>query len=239
VIHDLMGIVAGESIVGEQRISVEGRSRFDVLANLSLKDGLLATGDYRSADLPTAFEDADNSSLVFGSGSGDATLAFGDMHVASLATDESLIDFYAVAAGANQLHHGAVLHRLANPMQHEPGRLLSDAQGAGDLTGTNSIFRAGNNPDSGEPLFKSQRRVFKDGSNLCSKLPFRMSTLALKLSLILKPRHVSAPASRARNAIRPTMRDHIAKAILGVCEVNDGFLKSLWAAHELRIELLS
>jgi len=40
VVHDLMGIVAGESVIAEQEVGVERRSRFDVLADLRLEDML-------------------------------------------------------------------------------------------------------------------------------------------------------------------------------------------------------
>ena len=42
MIHNLVGVVGSQSFVGEQRIRVESRTRFDMLSDLRLQGGFLA-----------------------------------------------------------------------------------------------------------------------------------------------------------------------------------------------------
>lgn len=134
-----------------------------------------------------------------------------------------------------ELHHGAACHGLANPMEHEPCGLLSDAERAGNLARANAILRSGDEPHGREPLLKAQWRVFKDGSDLAGKLALRVAALALPLFLIRQIGDILAATGRAFDTLWPAVRDHIGEAIVCVSEVNYGFLKCLWRSHVLRI----
>jgi hypothetical protein len=61
--------------------------------------------------------------------------------------------------------------------------------------------------------------------------------LALPLVLLREERNILAPAGRAgHDAIAPAMICHKSKAVIGIREVNDGFLKSLRRFHCFRME---
>ena len=65
VIDDLMGIVAGESLIREQGIGVESRASFYMLPNLGLQYAFLAARDDNSADLAATFKQSHHSGFVF------------------------------------------------------------------------------------------------------------------------------------------------------------------------------
>jgi len=120
-------------------------------------------------------------------------------------------------------------------MKHEPCGLLSDAEGTGQLAGANAVLCSANDPDSGKPLFQSERGILEDGSNLSGELPFGVGALALPLLLTRQPSNISAATSGASDPIGPAVSDHIADAIVGISEVNHGFLEGTWRFHVLRI----
>jgi hypothetical protein len=120
-------------------------------------------------------------------------------------------------------------------VKHEPCGFLSHIQGAGISHAADAVLRSNDQPHCRKPLFKAKRRILEDGSHLGRKLAFRMGALALPLPLTGKPSNILPPASGANNAIRPAMGDHVGNAVIGIGEVNDGFLKCLWRSHVLRI----
>ncbi|HUV97386.1 MAG TPA: hypothetical protein VMV98_07935, partial [Acidobacteriaceae bacterium] len=120
--------------------------------------------------------------------------------------------------------HGTVLHGKPDAIQHEPSGFLSDAKRAGNLAGANTILRAGNNPDGGKPLIQAKRRVFEYSPNLRGELTPSMTALALPFLLGGEIGHIGTAASGANDTRRPAMRDHVPKAVIGIREVNDGFL---------------
>jgi hypothetical protein len=124
-------------------------------------------------------------------------------------------------------------------MEHEPCSLLSDSKGPCNLTRANTILSGGNDPDSGEPSLKPEWGVFKDGSYLGGKLPLYMGALALPFLLVRQIVNILAATGRALHALRPAMLNHVGKAIVRVCEVNDSFLECLRGFHVLKIEELS
>ena len=239
VIDDLVGIVAGESFIREQEVSVEGGTRFDVLADLSLKDGLSAALDDHGTDLSATLKDAHDSHLVFSASAGDAALTNAQVHVASLAADEGLVRFNLRPAFAAQFHQGTALHGETNTVEHEPRSGLSDAKATGKFAGRYAVLAVSNNPNRRKPLLKAERRVLKNGSNLGGELTLSVSALALPFLLVRKPRDITSSASGADDAVGPNLRRHVGDALVGVGEVNDCFSKSGGAAHEARIGALS
>ena len=235
VIDNLVGIVAGEPFIAEEEVGVESRSRFDVLANLSLQDGLATALDNHSPYLAPALKDAHNGNLVFGASTSDTTLANAQVHVASLAADEGLIRFNLRPTLAAQLHQGTALHCETDAVEHEPCRLLSDAQSPSEFTGANAVLGGSNDPHSGKPLFKSEWRVLKDGAYLDAELLSGVLVLALPKTPSSNELHFLASAGGAGNPIRPALSRKGSKAVIGVCEVDDGFLKGGGGFHEPRI----
>ncbi len=193
-----------------------------------------AIRNHEGLNLSAALQQSHHGGLVSSAGSGDAALTLGDVHVAGFTADESLIGLNRTAVAA-QLHHGAVLHSLANPMKHEPRGFLSDSQRPRNLAGANAVLRSGDEPHGREPLFEAQGRVLEDGSNLGGELALRVAALTLPLLLVRQISSILAATGRAFDAIGPAMCSHVSQAIIRVCEVNDCFLEGLWRFHVLRI----
>ena len=199
----------------------------------------LPIGKDHGANLSAALKHSERHGLVSTAGLGDSASANVFVHVAGFATDETLVRF-DLATTTAQLQEGAALHRKANPVEHEPCGLLGDTQSAGDLAGTDAVLGSSDHPDGGKPLLKAKGRILEDGAHLGRKLALGMRALALPFALLRKPANVSASASRASDAIRPTVGNHVANAVIGIREVDDGFLKGAWCFHDvLRLGFLS
>ena len=84
----------------------------------------MRSADYSSANLSATFQSAEHDGFVFSASTSDAALLFVEMHVASLAADESFVNFDVTA----ELAEVFILHSQTNPMQHEPRGFLSDVQ---------------------------------------------------------------------------------------------------------------
>ena len=234
VIDNLMGVLRAESTVGHEGIGIECGASFDMLPHVALYCSSLTVGHHGGLDLSTAFQESHHSGLIASASPGDAALALANVHVAGLATDESLIDLNLSTVAA-QLREGTILHGLANTVQHEPCCLLGDAERPGNLAGANAVLGSDNEPNGREPSFKTKRRILKDGSHLRSELALCMATLALPLLLVRQIGNVLAATGRAFHAFGPAVGDHVGKAVISICEVDDGLLKCLWRSHVLRI----
>lgn len=239
MIDNLMGVLGGEPFVGEQRIGVEGGTGFDMLFDFGLESGSTAVRNDSGANFATTLQQPHDGGFVFGSGSSDAALANTQVHVPRLTADEGLVRFHFTAAVSAQLHHGTILEGQPDTVHHEPCRLLSDAQRAGDLARTDAVLGAGDDPDGGQPLFQPEWGVLKDGSHLGGELPLGVGTLALPFPLVCQPSDIIASAGRAGNPVRPAMRHHVGNAVVRIGEVDDGFLQSARAVHAPRIRNLS
>src|SRR5207245_2099264 len=109
-----------------------------------------------------------NRNLVFGSSSGYAALTLGNVHIPRLATDEGFINFNV----SRKFHKGSLLHGFTNTMKHEPCRLLSDTDIAGDFTTTDPVLAIGNQPDGSHPLMHSKGAILEDCPDLHGELLF-------------------------------------------------------------------
>jgi hypothetical protein len=78
-------------------------------------------------DATAALQRADDGGLVAHAGTDDAALLRGAVHVPGRATDVGLVDFDPTV----ELVEAAGLHRQPDPVEHEPGRLLSNADRTG------------------------------------------------------------------------------------------------------------
>ena len=243
VIYGFVDIVRGlESEVRGRCVGIDLRAAFDVIQDFILQSLAAHVGNNLRPDLAAlAVQHPEHRNLrgvFFGSfpvrefvpttGQFESATR---VHFAGIAAHESLIHLDRSALRAAHLHQRSVRHRFANPVEHEPCSLLGDAQGTGNLVGANSVFAGRNHPHRRKPLLKAQRRILEDGSHLRSELPFGMGALALPLPLSLQKRHISPAAGGAGDATGPAVIGHIFHAVIGICEVDDGFLKCLWGFH--------
>ena len=158
MVHDAMlEVLVLQHIVGREIVRVDRGVGLDVTVNLRFNNVSAASRNYGSANFAAAFENAHDGSLVFAASGSDSPLVFFRVHIASFAADESLI-YFDFATGTAQLDERAGLHRKANPVQHEPCGLLSDAKSAGHFVGTNSVLTVGNHPNRNKPLVQRQRQ---------------------------------------------------------------------------------
>src|ERR1035438_621482 len=125
MVYDLMSIVAGQSVVGHERVSIESRASGDVLADFLLQYFALAARNDSGAYFSATLKDSHDSGLVMSASASNAALALRDVHVTCLAADEGFVYFhFAAKLGTEEI----ILHGQPNPMQHEPCRLLGPLQ---------------------------------------------------------------------------------------------------------------
>src|SRR5580700_11429513 len=154
VVYNLMRVIGGQPFVGEQRVSVQCGSGFDVIANFGLKRFLPAVRDNDGPHFAATLNDAEYRSFVFSAGAGDSALALCDMHIARFAADESFVRF-DMAAG---LLDRTVMDRHADSVIQEPRRLLDGYEIAGDFPGANAVFAVHDQPKCSKPLVDTDER---------------------------------------------------------------------------------
>lgn len=129
---------------------------------------------------------------------------------------------------AEQLAETGSLHREPDAMQDEPGRLLSDPQGAGQLATADAVLGVGDAPHGHEPRRQRERGIFKDRSDLGAEL------LPARLAAQKAARHNAADlvaAARGTDdlSVRPLEVDHVQVENLRVGEMLHGIDQSLRA----------
>lgn len=136
--------------------------------------------------------------------------------------------FRQVNNRAPEFYERAGLHGKPNSVEHEPCRLLSDAEGASYFIGTDAVLAVRNHPNSDKPLVERKRGILKDSSDFGRELTLSVDALALPLALILEENNIVPATGRADYfAIRPAEFDHELEAVVGVREVNNGLLECL------------
>lgn len=203
VIDGRVDEIAVEAGVRRCGVGEHFRSAFYVSHDIALKRLRLSVSDNECANLATAFNDSLNSS--FTDCSAPLDLLFSDVlvHVLRFSADERLI----CLNGAVQFLKRACFHRFANPMQHEPCRLLCNSQCPCKFVAADPVLCVRNQPDGDELFIQSERRIFKNRVYFHGKL---LSTIfALPLSTARDPPAVLGTALRAdRFAVRPLHVSH-------------------------------
>src|SRR5277367_257737 len=94
MIYDRMSVVLSKPAVGGKRIGIEGRPRLNMLADFDLQCRPLPVRDDNSLHLAAALQKSHHGGLVLTASPGDTTLAFANVHIAGLATNEGFIRFH-------------------------------------------------------------------------------------------------------------------------------------------------
>src|SRR5271157_6126978 len=174
MVYNFMKELSVKAIIGCQRIGIEGSTRLDVTFYQSLKCPLLSVGYHRCRHRTTALQEPHSRRLVFSAGPTDCGIPLFLVHVPSFATNERLINFdFSI-----ELHEGSRLHSLANSMEHEPCRLLSNTKRPMQFVRTDSVLTVGQHPHGRKPLLQRKRRVLKDCPDLERELRARMASIA-------------------------------------------------------------
>ncbi len=230
MVDDLMRVVALQSVIGKQFISVGRGACFDALFDFGVKSLFAAIINHKGLSFSATLQESDDGSLAFSTSSSDTAPAFTDVHVPRFATNEGLINLNL----SGHLSGQAVLQSKPDAVHHEPCGLLGDSKIAGDFIGANSVLAVDHHPDNGKPLVEADRGVLEDGSYFDRELAVMVNALALPLPLISEEAGVSATASRADHLAVPPSRNQVGKAVVGVSEVKNCFLQGLWfVAHNV------
>src|SRR5208282_393222 len=224
VVNNLMRVVRCQPIVGHERIAVEGRASSDMLAYFLLQYGLATAGNDRSANFAATLQNAHNGGFVFSARSSKTALALTQVHVACFTADESLIDFdFAAEFGPEEF----ILHRKANPLEHEPCRLLANANIPRNLVTGNAVLTVSKHPSCREPFIQRNRAILVERTDLDRELPLGMVAAALPSAPLRVEANLRCPATGTDNAVRPSPDSNVVDAVVGTREVDNRFLKAL------------
>src|SRR5437588_5631330 len=138
--------------VTPQLIGIESRTRLDMLFYNGVQGFPLAIWNDHCADIAAALFHAHYDYFVLNVVplSGDSAGLDALVHVARFAADESLIGFHFATIAA-QFQKRAVLHGLADSMQHEPSRFLGNADTTVNLVRANPVFAVAQQPHGAQP----------------------------------------------------------------------------------------
>jgi hypothetical protein len=229
VIYDGVLIVGLQPVIGLQFVTEDSGACFDPLTNGCLQFFLRAAGNVPGYNLTAALHHSEDDLFVLAARAGNLFGPLGFVHIAGLAADECFVYFNF----ATKLIECSILHRKANPVQHEPCGLLSDAETTMDLIATDSVFAVDDKPRGREPLFEGQWGILEDCSRLEREGGFKVSDIAFPYARLSKPRYSFGAALRALyRAIRPAQLHHEFAAMLEVREVDDRVSEGCFAVHD-------
>src|SRR2546427_11462186 len=232
MIYNLVRVIGCESFIREQGISVECCASFDMLAYFRLQCAPAAIRYNHGAKFPAALHNPHGCGFILPASSGDPALTFAQVHIACFPADEGFIYFYFAAIAAEFAPEEFILQGQTNAMQHEPSGLLRQSQIAGNFIATDSVLAIGEHPCSSEPLVQSDRRILIDGSDFDGELALWVMAAALPQAAIWIELYLFGTAGRADDAFGPASHSKVVNAVIGIREVKNGFLETLWfVAH--------
>lgn len=234
MVNNLVGVVGFEPVVGRQGVSIDRAPRCNVEPDFVLQVFLPASGDYHSANLALALQDAEHGGLVLSARTSDAAATNVAVHVPRSAADEGFVHFNALPVAAD-FQERTGLHRKANAVEHEPSRLLGDAKSPRHFVRANPVLAVGDHPDRYQPLVQRKRRILKDSPDLDAELPVVVDALALPLALILEKARIRPSTGGTLDPMRPAQLGDQPDAIVGIREVDDGFLERLGFVVHVRV----
>src|SRR5262249_49365863 len=148
-------------------VRIDRRASLNNITNVWQERTPLRVLDHASANLAPALNHPHDGRLVLNRPTLTNPRPLRGVHVAGLPTDKRLIDF----DGSTEHRERLVAHRQPDAVEHEPGRLLSDAERAAKFMRTDSVLAVCREPDRRKPLVESQWRVLKDRPLLHRELP--------------------------------------------------------------------
>lgn len=146
-----------QPLVPAMFVSVDGGTRFDILANHSLQSFLVSGVNLQSARFPAAFAHSDNRGFVVDAGRVRQTLA--GMFVAFQTADVGFIHF------DNSFEHRQIVSAsLSQAVKQEPRRCLADTDFFSELHGRNPLASSQQQIHRIDPLVKWHMRPLENGS---------------------------------------------------------------------------
>ncbi len=228
MVNNLMEEFCFESLITRERIAVQSGACQDVCLNQSLESIAFAVGNNLGADFSTTLNESQYWGFVFSASARDFLFPLVFVHVASKATDESLINFDFTAKHPTVL----ILQGKPDTVHHEPSGFLSYAKATTDFITADAVLVVGDHPHCGEPLVEADRGILKDSANLDGELPLGVVAGALPHTAArIEFDALGAAVGADHHAIRPALGNHLPQAIVGVGIEEDCFLKGLGFAH--------
>ena len=173
MVNRFVDIILVQSVVRAERVGIDLRTRFHVLANLALNVMAFGGAKVFQFNFATAFKQAHDNLFTRPARAASMLVALRGVHPTNLAADVGFIRFHF----ARKFVHAVVLHGKADAMQHEPSGLLGDPQSAGNFAGANAVLGIHNHPERGEPFVQAKGAVLENGANLDRKLLFAIAAL--------------------------------------------------------------
>src|SRR5580700_7680710 len=130
MINNFVGVLRVKPIVGLQSICIKRSACCNIAANFSLEMFLFSRTNNRRTHLAgLAIQQTKHDSLSFWAATVNLFGSLVRVHEPCFATDKSFVGF----EGSSHLVDRAVVHCVADSVQHEPRGFLSDAQRSCDL----------------------------------------------------------------------------------------------------------
>ena len=162
-------------------------------------------------DWTTALHGTVGGNFVGSTSAVNLALAISDVHVLGEPTNVGLVPL----DGARQLMECPACHLEANPVIHEPRRLLRHPKGAAQFMRLDAVLGISNQPNRREPLVKAESRVLEDGADLERELT--LVTTALPDAASRNEDGITLSTAGATNdAISPTQALDELEATVGV-----------------------
>jgi len=210
VIYHVMNEAIFQAIIGNVGVSVDLRTKFDVLENLSLQSLAFHVRDDLSANLAhLAIHDAHDNRLAAISAHLLITQSAILVHVSDATANVGFVYFdFAAIASELPIPMAERVESLSDSLQHEPCRLLRDSERAVNLPRRDAVLAVHEHPDRRHPLIESKSRVLEDRANLDGEL--LLAGIAVPDSPGLNERVLIRTAPWADDfAVRPAHFDRI------------------------------
>jgi hypothetical protein len=116
-----------------------------------------------------------------------------------------------------------VLHCFTNPVKHEPSRLLSQAEIAGDFVAAHAVLAVRDKSHRREPFAQRDGRLVEDRADLDGKLFPAFCGAALPDSASFEEHRFPGFAVRAGYTLGPTLARKVVQSIVRIVKVNNRF----------------
>src|ERR1019366_7612501 len=145
-----------------------------------------------------------------------------NVHVPRSPADESFVRF----RGAGRFVNAARVHRVTNPVQHEPCRALHYSERVRQFVRADTVLAVRQEPHCSEPLVERNGAILEDRPDLDGEL--LLAVKALPCQSCLKKRQSLRGATRAGRAIRPLRFRNKFQTNTLFRKVASGFDQTLW-----------
>lgn len=209
-----------QAVIRAGGVGVDRRASIDVAKHVAAQRGAIDLGTNESPYFSAALQDALHGRHVIRAAPGDELLSPRLVHVGGLAPDIGFVRLNL----AVHLVAALLLHPFSDAMQHEPRRILADANRAPEFVAADPVAAVDQIPDGHEPLGQRDFRLLENRPDRQGDLFLAFAAIALEQWPILHGCDALTTAARAGDlSVRPFESHHQLAAEVFVREVADGF----------------